>query len=117
MKDETLSDPATKGDLINGLAELKTELKSEISALTETVTRLAIDGAKTPATVRQIQNDMVTKESIQDNFNRVFSALDKFAGMTENYKRKDLERGQMLMEQEDKLQNHEGRLVLLETSK
>jgi hypothetical protein len=117
MEDKILSGPATKGDLINGLAGLKAELKSEISALTETVTRLAIDGAKTQTTVRQMQNDMATKMSTKDDISRILNAIDKFAGVSENYKRKDLERGRMLLEQHDKLENHEGRLILLETPK
>ena len=120
MKDKTQFEPATKADLKELVQTTKgdiAKLDSKITALTETVTRLAIDGAKTQAAVRQMQNDMATKESIQDNFNRVFNALDKFAGMTENYKRKDLERGHMLMDQHDKLENHEGRLTLLETPK
>ena len=113
MKDETLSESATKGDLINGLAKLDVK----ISALAETVTRLAIDGAKTQATVRQMQEDMATKMSTKDDIGHILNAIDKFAGMTENYKRKDLERGHMLMEQHDQLQNHEGRIVLLENPK
>ncbi|HAH32385.1 MAG TPA: hypothetical protein DCL44_08745 [Elusimicrobia bacterium] len=113
MKDEILSEPATKGDLINGLAKL--DIK--ISALAETVTRLAIDGAKTQADVRQIKDDMATKMSTKDDISRILNAIDKFAGVSENYKRKDLERGHMLMEQHDKLENHEGRLILLETPK
>jgi len=115
--DLTKLEKVLKGDLINGLAELKTEFKSEISTLTETVIRLAVDGAKTQADVRQIKDDMATKMSTKNDINRILNAIDKFTGMTENYKRKDLERGQMLMKQEDKLQNHESRLVLLETPK
>ena len=113
MKDETLSGPASKGDLINGLAKL--DIK--ISALAETVTRLAIDGAKTQATVRQMKEDIATTMSTKDDVSRILNAIDKFAGVSENYKRKDLERGNMLMEQHDKLENHEGRLILLETPK
>ena len=120
MKDETLSGPASKGDLTkleNVLKDDIAKLDIKISTLAETVTRLAIDGAKTQADVRQIKDDMATKLSTKDDISRVMSAIDKFAGVAENYKRKDLERGHMLMEQHDKLENHEGRLILLETPK
>ena len=117
MKDETLSGPATKGDLTKLENVLKGDLTKLETKLTETITRLAIEVSKTQADVRQIKDDMATKVSTKDDISRVLNAIDKFAGMAENYKRKDLERGHMLMEQHDKLENHEGRLTLLETSK
>lgn len=56
------------------------------------------------------------KMSTKDDISRVLNAIDKFTAVTENYKRKDLERGHMLMDQQEKLQNHETRLVTLETA-
>ena len=64
MEDKTQSEPATKGDLINGLTSLKTELKGDISALAGTVAHVAIELSKTQEDVRQIKAVMATKDDL-----------------------------------------------------
>jgi len=133
MKADNNREPATKGDLTKletmlkgDLAELKTAFKDDLAGLrTEVKGDLAelkteLDGKmknvyletiKLQSRVANIEEKMSTK----DDINRILSAIDKFAGMADNYKRKDMERGHMLMEQHDKLQDHETRLTALET--
>ncbi|MBU2574384.1 MAG: hypothetical protein KKH28_09945 [Elusimicrobia bacterium] len=120
MKDKTQFEPASKGDLTNGLAKLDVKISTLIETVTglaETVTRLAINGAKSQADIREIKETLATKVATKDDISRVMNNMDVFAGEARDYRRKDLDRGHMLMEQHDKLENHEGRLVLLETPK
>ncbi|OGR44254.1 MAG: hypothetical protein A2X28_01785 [Elusimicrobia bacterium GWA2_56_46] len=103
---------------LNGkIYSVEQKLTGEINSVAARVDRLAIELAKTQADVREIKYDLATNVSTKDDISRVLNAIDKFAATTENYKRKDLERGDMLMAQHDKLQNHETRLTLLEAGK
>ena len=144
MRDKNKSELATKSDLADGLTGLKTELKQDISALDKKIdsveaglnqkidsveaglnqkidsveaglnakiNNVYLEVIKLQSRVGNIEEKMSTK----DDISRVLNAIDKFAATTENYIRKDLERGEMLMKQNDKLQNHEKRLTTLET--
>jgi outer membrane murein-binding lipoprotein Lpp len=134
MEDKTLSESATKGDLAN----LKTELKSEISTLgakvgqldakvgqldgkvtdlAGAVVRIAVDLSKTQADVRKIEETIATKLATKDDISRVIGAIDAFAAEALSYRNRDTLRGDRIMGHEEKLQNHERRLVLLENSK
>ena len=118
MKDKTQFEPATKADPKELAQTTKgdiAKLDSTITALTETVNRLAIDGAKTYLRIEQSEDTLMN--AIRNFKSEILSAVDKFAGENKDYKRKDMERGHMLMEQHDKLENHESRLVVLETPK
>ena len=130
MRDTNKSEPATKGDLIDGLAALKAglsgELKGAINAVEQKLTgkidsvetglnakisNVYLEVVKLQSRVGNIEEKMSTK----DDISRVLNAIDKFAAVTENYKRKDQERGHMLIDQSDKISNHETRITLLET--
>ena len=100
MEDKTQSEPATKGDLINGLTSLKTELKGDISALAGTVAHVAIELSKT-----------------QEDVSRIMNAIDAFAAEAVAYRNHDVLRGGKIMEHESKLNNHEDRLAVLEKPK
>jgi len=113
MEDKAQSEPATKGDLI----KLETELKLDISTLTETTTRLAVELSKTQADVRQIKEDIATKLATKDDVNRIMGAIDAFAAEALSYRNHDTLRGGKIMEHETKLKNHDDRLVLLENPK
>jgi len=126
MRDKSQFEPATKADLkefatkcdlIDGLAALKTELKSDISSLSETVTRLAIDLSRTQSDVRQIKEDMATRIATKDDISRIMNAIDTFAAEAKSYRNRDTLRGDEIMKHNGTLKNHEDRLVLLETSK
>jgi len=101
--------PATKGDI----ALVKTELKSDINRLEDIVKTNTIDILHIKDDIRDIRKTMATKSDI----GRVLSAIDTFAGEAKDYRRKDLDRGHTLMTQEDKLQDHETRILKLETAK
>jgi hypothetical protein len=116
MEDKTQSEPATKGDLVK-LTEAVTATKGDLVKLTETVAHLAINLSKTQADVRQIKDDMATKMSTKDDISRVMSAIDAFAAEALSYRNHDTLRGDKIMAHEEKLENHEGRLVLLESPK
>ncbi|HBB68319.1 MAG: hypothetical protein A2X28_01580 [Elusimicrobia bacterium GWA2_56_46] len=112
--------PATKNDiklsetgLRSEIGSLKTELKSDIKRLEDIVKTNTIDILHIKDDIRDIHETMATK----DDISRILGAIDSFAGEARDYRRKDMERGQMLMEQNDKLQNHESRITLLEASK
>lgn len=74
---------------------------------------MAIDLSKTQADVRQIKNDMSTK----DDISRVMNAIDAFATEALSYRNHDALRGGKIMEHETKISNHENRITLLETAK
>jgi hypothetical protein len=97
--------PATKKDL--------EPIKSDIKRLEDIVKTNTTDILHIKDDIRGIRETMATK----DDINRVLCAIDTFAGETKDYRRKDMERGAMLMDHQDKLQNHETRLTLLETKK
>ena len=88
-------------------------IKTDVKRLEDIAKANTIDILHINDDIRNIRETMSTK----DDISRILNAIDKFAGVSENYKRKDLERGHMLMEQNDKLENHEGSLILLETPK
>ena len=122
MKTDNSSEPATKGDLnkvenrLNQkIDSVETGLNQKIDSvetgLNAKINNVYLEVIKLQSRVGNIEEKMSTK----DDISRVLNAIDKFAATTENYIRKDLERGQMLMKQEDKLQNHEKRLTTLET--
>ena len=133
MKTDNSSEPATKGDLnkvenrLNQkIDSVETRLNQKIDSV-ETGLNQKIDSVETGlnAKINNVYLEVIKlqsrvgnieeKMSTKDDISRVLNAIDKFAATTENYIRKDLERGQMLMKQEDKLQNHEKRLTTLET--
>ena len=105
--------PATKADL----KELKQSLNQKIdlveTSLNQKTENVFMELLKTQADVRNIKETMATKNDI----NRIMNAIDVFAGEAKDYRRKDIERGQMLMEHHDKLENHESRVTALENKK
>ena len=144
MKTDNSSEPATKGDLnkvenrLNQkIDSVETRLNQKIDSVetrlnqkidsVETGLNQKIDSVETGlnAKINNVYLEVIKlqsrvgnieeKMSTKDDISHVLNAIDKFAATTENYIRKDLERGQMLMKQEDKLQNHEKRLTTLET--
>ena len=106
---------AVKTDLRAELQTVKTELKNDISILDQKVNVLGVELAKTHLRIDRVENNMMT--ALRGFKSEILSAIDTFAGEAKNYRRKDLERGQMLMEQNDKISNHEKRITLLETAK
>ncbi|MCG2726984.1 MAG: hypothetical protein L6420_12185 [Elusimicrobia bacterium] len=100
----------TKAD-INKLEQkidsVKTELRTEIHSV----------GITLQGHIDRIENKMDTKMATKDDINRIMNAIDVFAGEAKDYRRKDADRGHMLMEQHDKLQNHENRISAIEARK
>jgi len=141
MEDRTQSEPLTKGDLAKFEAEFEpkfstldgkvsqldgkvsqldgkvSQLDGKVSQLDGKVSRLAIDLAKTQADVREIKETIATKLSTKDDISRVMNAIDAFAAEAVAYRNRDTVRGGKILEHEDKLKNHESRLVLLENQK
>lgn len=109
MEDKHQDQPATKADV--------QAVKADVQKLSETVTRLAIDLSKTQADVRRIEDNIATKLATKDDIGRVISAIDAFAAQALSYQNHDKLRGGKIMEHETKIENHEGRLVLLEAHK
>lgn len=109
MEDNTQHEPATKGELQS--------VKVELTELSKTVTRLAIDLSRTQTDVRQIKDDIATKLATKDDINRIMNALDTYTAEAISYRNRDTLRGGKIMEHETKIINHESRLVLLETHK
>lgn len=117
------SSPATKADLKNLELATQAEIKklatkAELKALDSRAGRLeditknmALDMVRMRGDIDDIKERMATK----DDINRILGAIDAFAGEARDYRRKDLERGQMMMKHDDKLQDHENRLTTLET--
>ncbi|MBI4655847.1 MAG: hypothetical protein HY746_03760 [Elusimicrobia bacterium] len=135
MKNNNIQ-PASKKDLDNVKTELRTELKNvrtelkkdinildqkantldqKVNTLDQKVNTLGVELAKTNLSINRMENNMMT--AITNFKSEILSAVDIFAREAEDYRRKDLERGHMLMVQDDKLQNHETRITLLETKK
>ncbi|MCG2726770.1 MAG: hypothetical protein L6420_11080 [Elusimicrobia bacterium] len=124
MNNTDKSEPATKAD-INKLAqttkadlkELEQKLNQKIDSvetkLNKKTENVFIELLKTQADVRNIKETMATKNDI----NRIMNAIDVFAGEAKDYRRKDADRDHMLMEQHDKLQNHENRISAIEARK
>jgi len=98
--------PATKSDLI--------ELKNEVN---QKIENGFIELLKTQTDVRNIKETMATTMATKDDINRIMNAIDVFAGEAKDYRRKDADRGHMLMEHHDKLENHESRVTALEAKK
>ncbi len=170
MQDNNKSEPATKGDLIDGLTGLKTELKLDIAALdkkigsietglnkkidsveqkltsridsVETGLNKKIDSVKTELNEKidsveqrldqkiekvymsQIQADSNLEKKMDimmgkvDKFhNAIMSAFEITIFKGEKYDQKALTHADMLMEQGEKILNHETRITLLETGK
>ncbi|MCG2725982.1 MAG: hypothetical protein L6420_06975 [Elusimicrobia bacterium] len=127
--------PATKGDLEKMEANFETKFatkndlekfvtkeifKSEIEPIKKTITRLekavgnnTIEILNIKTDIRDIKETMATK----DDINRIMNAIDAFAGEAKDYRRKDADRGHILMEHHDKLENHESRVTALEAKK
>jgi len=112
MHENNKSEAATKADL----KELEQKLNGKIDSVETTVKHLAIELSKTQADVRQIKNDMATKMSTKDDISRVLSAIDAFASEALAYRNHDTLRGRAIMEHDDKLKNHETRILELETT-
>lgn len=108
MNDNNKSEPATKADL----QELEQKLTGRIYSVETTVKSIAIELAKTQEDVRQIKNDMSTK----DDISRIMNHIDAFAAEASAYRNHDTLRGGKIMEHETKLENHETRLSELETN-
>ena len=104
---------AVKTELQNEIQAVKTELKSDIKRLEDIVGTNTIDILRIKDDIRDIRETMATK----DDINRILGAIDAFAGEARDHRRKDLERGHMMMKHEDKLEDHESRITLLETGK
>jgi hypothetical protein len=126
------NEPATKGDinLLKGDIELvKTELKSDIKRLDhkigqmdqkvgqldKTVLSLGVEVSKTQLRMDKLENNIMA--ALRSFKSEILCSIDAFAGEAKDYRRKDLDRGHTLMVHDDKLQNHETRITLLETGK
>ena len=126
MNDINRSAPATKGDLIDGLTGLKTELKLDISALDK-----KIDSVKTELDQKiekvyssQIQADARLEhkmdkmmDKMDKLYNNTMSSYEKTVLKGEKYDQKALTHADMLMDHGDKILNHETRINLLEAGK
>ena len=137
MNDINRSEPATKADLKElatkaDLQKLEQATKADLQKLgqttkadlvivkielTETITRLAVELAKTQADVREIKHDMATKMATKDDISRILSAIDTYTAEAISYRNHDTLRGGKIMEHETKLSNHENRITLQETAK
>ncbi|HAT71679.1 MAG TPA: hypothetical protein DCS63_02555 [Elusimicrobia bacterium] len=91
------------------------QLDQKVGQLDQKTTSLGIELAKTQLRIDRFENNIMT--TLRDFKSEILSAIDAFAGEARDYRRKDLERGHMLMVQDDKLQNHETRITVLETAK
>ena len=95
---------------------LKTDMqavKADVQKLSETVVRIAIDLTKTQATVREMQETMATKTDV----NRIMNAIDAFTAQAQSYNNHDAIRGAKVMAHEATIEDHEKRLVVLESKK
>lgn len=90
-------------------------IDNKITALTETIERLAISESRTQAEIRLVKDDL--NISLRNEINRVMNHIDGFASQALSYQNHDKLRGGKIMEHETKIENHESRLVLLETHK
>ena len=90
-------------------------LTGKIGSVETTVKHLAIELSKTQADVRQIKDDMATKMATKDDIGRILSAIDTYTAEAISYRNRDTLRGRAIMEHDDKLKNHETRILELET--
>ena len=82
-----------------------------------TTQNLGIELTKTQADIREIKYDMATKMSTKDDISRVMHAIDAFAAEALSYRNRDILRGDKIITHDEKLKNHEDRLVVLENPK
>ncbi|MCG2725312.1 MAG: hypothetical protein L6420_03470 [Elusimicrobia bacterium] len=107
---------ATKDDLKSEIEPLKkdiAELKFNFTRLEKAVGNNTIEILNIKTDIRDIKETMSTK----DDINRIMNAIDAFAGEAKNYRIKDADRGHVLMEHHDKLENHENRISAVEARK
>ena len=127
MTETNNNQPATKGDLAllkTDITDLRTELKTDIQRLDQkvgqldkTVLSLAIELSKTQTDVREIKYNMATNMATKDDVSRLITHIDAFAAEALSHRNHDTLRGGKVMEHETKLENHESRIALLETTK
>ena len=127
MTETNNNQPATKGDLAllkTDITDLRTELKTDIQRLDQkigqldkTVISLAIELTKTQTDVREIKYNMATNMATKDDVSRLIAHIDAFAAEALSHRDHDTLRGGKVMEHESKLENHESRIALLETTK
>ena len=141
MTDTNNNQPATKGDLAvlkTDITNLRVELKTDIQRLDQkigqmdqkigqmdqkigqldkTVISLAIELTKTQTDVREIKYNMATNMATKDDVSRLITHIDAFAAEAISHRNHDTLRGGKVMEHESKLENHESRITLLETTK
>ena len=113
MTETNRSQPATKGDLADLHAELKTDMKN----LDQKIDSVAIELAKNQADVREIKYNMATNMATKADVSRILSAIDTFTAEAQAYRNHGTLRGSAIMAHDSKLENHETRLTLLETTK
>ena len=98
------------------VAELKTdvaELKTDVKRLESAVKSNTLDIIHIKADIVEIKETMATKNDVS----LILNAIDTFAAEAEAYRRKDLDRGHILMVHDDKLSSHETRITILEAKK
>ena len=138
MTETNNNQPATKGDLADlrtvlttDITSLRTELKTDINRidqkigqvdqkigqLDKTVLSIAIELTRTQADVREIKHNMATNMATKDDVSRQITHIDAFAAEALSHRNHDTLRGGKVMEHESKLENHESRIALLETTK
>ena len=133
MNNINRSEPATKGDLTDGLTGLnkkidsvKTSLNKKIDSV-ETSLNKKIDSVKTElktdigkvwmemGAMRMKIDRMEEKMSTKDDTSRIMNHIDKFAAEALSYRNHDILRGRAIMDHDDKFKDHESRITALET--
>jgi hypothetical protein len=114
--------PATKADISllraelstkTELAAVKTELAAVKTELTAQINRVAAALVNTQTDVREIRNDMATK----DDVGRILSAIDAFAKKSENQSNAVALHGHVLTEVQVGLKDHESSIKTLESAR
>lgn len=124
MTEINRSQPATKGDLADlrtvlttDITDLRAELKTDIKYLDQKIDSVAIEVAKTQADVREIKYNIATNMATKGDVSRILNAIDAFTSEAIAYRNHDTLRGSAIMAHDGKLENHETRITLLETTK
>jgi len=103
----------TKGDL----DAVKIELKSDITRLDGGLKDVSGEILKVNFRLDRIEHQLENKVATKDDFNRLYNLVDSIAGDIKNYQRQDVLRGDKIMAHDEKINNHESRITLLETPK
>ena len=98
---------ATKADL--------NLVRGAFGDLDRKIDRVAVEVVRNQADIREIKGVLATSIATKDDIGRVMTAIDSFAGKSQNAERAMVFHGQTLTEVEVKLKDYEQRIKTLET--